>query len=190
MSRTVELARPPSENRRPHPPDLNFEIRLSGAAKTIPCGSVFRFEGHAALHLIDPIAMNAIIGDPDSNRLKYENRSGDETYQQHRLPWRQIFRLTLHVPRYSLWKSTPGQAVSEDERGIWPREKPPLFARNDSLLIFSESAETSGSEQNLGFAAPSNLRLDRQSERSTGTPNPWLQAARPRRACVGRMVCI
>ena len=59
---------------------------VSGAAKTIPRGGVFRFEGHAAFHLIDPTTMDPIISHPDSDRLKYENRRGDETYQEQRSP--------------------------------------------------------------------------------------------------------
>ena len=62
------------------------EICLSSAAKTIPCGGVFRFEGHAAFHLIDPIAMDPVVSYPDSNRLKYENRRHNETAKQQRSP--------------------------------------------------------------------------------------------------------
>ena len=52
----------------------------------IPRGGVFRFEGHAAFHLIDPITMDPIISHPDSDRLKYENCRYNETHQEQRAP--------------------------------------------------------------------------------------------------------
>ena len=63
-----------------------YEICLSSAAKTIPRGGVFRLEGHAAFHLIDPITMDPIISHPDSDRLKYENCRYNETHQEQRAP--------------------------------------------------------------------------------------------------------
>ncbi|MGB0002154.1 MAG: hypothetical protein WBQ04_18710, partial [Candidatus Acidiferrales bacterium] len=63
-----------------------YEICLSSAAKTIPREGVFRFEGHAAFHLSDPITVDPIISHPDSGRLKYENCRHNATHQEQGAP--------------------------------------------------------------------------------------------------------
>src|SRR5580704_13662766 len=73
--------------------------------------------------------MDAIIGDPDSNRLKCDNRSDREANQYKSFSRAKLFRRILHVSCNFLWKSTPGQAVSE-QRGITGlRKMPRPFAR-------------------------------------------------------------
>jgi hypothetical protein len=63
-----------------------YEIRFSSASKVIPCGGIFRFKGHPAFHLIDPIRLDAAISYPNPNRLESNDRRGRETNQQKSFP--------------------------------------------------------------------------------------------------------
>jgi hypothetical protein len=112
---------------------------LRGAAEAIPRGGIFRFEGRTAFHLVDAIAVDAIIGDPDSNRLKCEDGSDKEASQQKSFSEARLFRRTPHVSRNFLWKSAPGQAVSENKRGNTGIDEHPGYSLEMILCRFARA---------------------------------------------------